>query len=236
LIAYAQKHGYNIYDVYVDDGISGTTFDRPDFKRMINDIETGNVNLVLCKDLSRFGRDPEKCIYYRDKYFLLKGVEFITADGIYSSLQGGTGMEGMLDFFNEHHARETSRKVKAVRKNAAAQGKFMGSRPPYGYMRNPANRHALVIDDNVGAVVQRIFHLYAIGNSARNIASTLTQEEIDPPNEYYFKSIGKPNPYPDKTKSWGAATITVMLESMVYIGHLVQGKEQTLSHKLKQRI
>ena len=236
LKAYAKEYGYEVYDIYADDGISGTTFDRPEFQRMISDIEHGNVNMVLVKDLSRFGRDHVKSGYYREDFFLNKGVRFIAIQDGYDSTQDDSGMTAIKDVFNEYHARETSKKVKAVRYNAAIQGKFMGSRTPYGYMRNPNNRHTLIADENVAAVVRKIFHMYSIGNSARHIAHILTQENIDPPNEYYFKSLGKSNPFSAKTNAWGAATLTVMLQNKVYIGHTVQGKAHTLSHKLKKRV
>jgi len=236
LIDYANDRGYGIYDVYADDGISGTTFDRPDFKRMLRDIENAKVNMVLVKDLSRFGRDTIKCGYYRDVYFLEKDVRFVAIHSGYDSKEDGTGMEGIMDYFNEYHARETSKKVKAVRKNAAIQGKFMGSRVPYGYMKNPNNRHTLVVEEEAAEVVRRIFHLYAIGNSARHIANILSKEGIDPPNVYYFKTLGKTNPFPSKTTTWGAATVTSILEREVYLGHTVQGKQRTLSHKIKKRV
>lgn len=236
LTAYAEEKGYNIVGAYVDDGYTGTNFDRPNWKRMIEDIEKGKINMVITKDLSRLGRNYVITGQYTDFYFPEHGVRYIAITDGYDSHHEDNDIAPFKNILNEMYAKDISKKVRSARKVAAKQGKFMGSKPPYGYLRSATDRHRLVIDDNVAYIIRRIFAMFADGDSARNIGSILNREKVDTPNEYYFKQIGRSNPYPTKKAAWGSATVMSILRSQVYIGNIVQGKQKTASHKLKKRI
>jgi len=237
LTGYAKEHGYNVYDCYVDDGYTGTMFDnRPNFQRMLDDIRLGRINMVLTKDLSRLGRNYIMIGQYRDFFFPEHGVRYIAINDGYDGLNEDNDIAAFKDILNEMYSKDISKKMRSARKVAAAQGKFMGRRPPYGYKRSETNKHALVIDERVSGVVKRIFALYAGGESARHIGCILTSEGILPPNEFYFRSLGQSNPYRSKLPVWGSASIMGLLKQQVYIGHTVQGKVFQASHKLKKRI
>ena len=236
LTAYAEEKGYNIVGSYVDDGYTGTDFNRPNWKRMIEDIENGKINMVITKDLSRLGRNYVITGQYTDFYFPENGVRYIAITDGYDSHHEDNDIAPFKNILNEMYAKDISKKVRSARKVAAKQGKFMGSKPPYGYLRSATDKHRLVVDDNVASIVRRVFNMFADGDSARNIGSILNRENIDTPNEYYFKQIGRSNPYPTKKAAWGSATVMTILRSQVYIGNIVQGKQKTASHKLKKRI
>ncbi|MCL1844088.1 MAG: recombinase family protein [Defluviitaleaceae bacterium] len=232
LRAYALEHGYNVHDVYIDNGESGTTFNRKDFQRMIDDIESGLVNMVLTKDLSRFGRNLSQAVHYRDDYFPKNGVRFISIDGKFDSERDAENDFAVLeDLFNEFYPRQVSRKVKATRKVAAERGQFMGSIPPYGYRRDPENKHKLVIDEEVAHIVKRIYEQFLKGDSARRIGDMLNRDGILPPQAHYWQYSNKRNPFEQNAKSWCSSTVLSILQRDVYIGNITQGKRTTFSYK-----
>ena len=232
LTDYAEAHGYTIYDEYIDDGETGTNFNRTNFQRMIGDIEAGAVNMVLTKDLSRFGRNIAQAIHYRDDFFPKHGVRFISIDGKYDSVRDEENDFALLeDIFNEYYPKQVSRKVKKTRKIAAERGQFMGSIPPYGYRRSSDNRHKLVVDEEVSPIVLRIFEQFKNGDSARRIGDRLNREGILPPQAHYYHYMGKENPYGRNAKTWCSSTIMSLLQKDVYIGNITQGKRTKWSFK-----
>ena len=216
----------------VDDGKSGTTFDRKNFQRMINDIEAGLINMVLTKDLSRFGRNSSQAAFYRDEFFPRNGVRYISIDGKYDSNKDVENDFAMFeDLFNEYYPRQVSRKVKRTRKIAAERGQFMGSIPPYGYRRDPENKHKLVVDEEVAHIVKRIYEQFLKGDSARRIGDMLNRNGVLPPQAHYWQYTNKMNPFERNAKSWCSSTVLSILQRDVYIGNITQGKRTTFSYK-----
>ena len=234
LMDFTAERGWHVEDIYIDDGISGTTFERPSFKRMVVDIEQKRINMVIVKDLSRLGRNYVKVGEYTDFFFPKHNVRFIVvAENIDSDNEND--VSGFLNVVNEHYAKDISRKIKASQKSLMKKGYFLGSQPPMGYVKSPEDKHRLIVDEDGAAIVRRLFHMYAIGCTARHIADTFNQEGVLSPREYYFHMIGKPNPYTNETVLWGSATVMRILRNQVYIGHMCSGKRRNRSFKLKQR-
>ena len=142
----------------------------------------------------------------------------------------------MHSMVNEIYAEDISKKSKAAKRSRAQQGKFLGSQAPYGYAKSPDDKNLLVIDGYSAGIVRRIFWLMSQGYSARAVADILNKDDVLNPREYHYAQLGKPNPYVSESKIWGSHTITNILKSEVYIGHLVQGKRLNKSPLLKIRV
>jgi DNA invertase Pin-like site-specific DNA recombinase len=234
LTRYAFDNGYEIYDEYIDDGMSGVKFNkkRKGFNNMIEDIKQGHVNMVLAGDLGRFGRNGSKGSFYRDEFFPEHGVRFVSLDGLFDSNKDEENdFAPFVDQFNEFYAKITSRKVKRSRKIAAEKGRFMGSFAPYGYRRSPEDKHKLIVDAEVAPIVKRIFEQFKNGDSARRIGDLLNQDNILPPQAHYYQYMGKANPYKLNAKTWCSSTILSILQKDVYVGHTTQGKRKVRSYK-----
>lgn len=234
----AKKEDFILYDTYVDDGYSGTNFNRPDFKRMIADIEDGKVNCVVVKDLSRFGRDYIDTGRYLERYFPELGVRFISVtDGIDSMKQAYDMLLPIKNIFNEQYARDISKKIQATVKSKQKAGEFIGAFTSYGYKKSPANKNKLVIDDYAANVVRRIFSLYIQGYGKQRIAKMLNAEGILCPSEY--KKVNGEN-YKnwnrlESTTYWSYSTVNSILHREMYVGNMVQGtKHQRMRSKQKK--
>ena len=235
LTDYVTEMGWNIRDVYSDDGYTGTNFDRPDFKRMIRDVEAGKLNCIVVKDMSRLGRNYVECGYYTDEFFKAKGVRFIALNDGIDTLEDND----MLPFchvVNEIYPKQVSRKVRQVKVSNARQGKFNGSQAAYGYEKSPHDTHILIPDEPAASIIRRIFAEFAAGFSARGIGNRLNAEGVDSPRFYHYKKIGKPNPNAEDKNRWGSATILQILRNRVYIGDMVQCKRSAVSYKVKKRL
>jgi DNA invertase Pin-like site-specific DNA recombinase len=231
---YVKEMGWNLQETYIDDGYTGTNFDRPDFKRMIRDIESGRLNCIIVKDLSRLGRNYVECGYYTDEFFLKKGVRFIAVnDGI--DTMEDNDMMPFHHVVNEIYPKQVSRKVRQVKASTAKQGKFIGSQAPYGYQKSPHDRYLLIPDEPAAAIIRRIFSEYASGISARAIGTLLTTDGVDSPKFYHYGKLGKATPSSDDKNSWGSGTILQIIRNRVYIGDMVQGKRSAVSYKVKKR-
>ncbi|MDL2288755.1 recombinase family protein [Oscillospiraceae bacterium OttesenSCG-928-F05] len=235
LTAYAEERGWHIHDIYIDDGVSGTTFERPGFQRMIEDIEAGDINLVLTKDLSRLGRNYVETGQYTEFFFPQHNVRYIAVNDNYDSQNEDNDIAPFKHILNEMYAKDISKKIRSARAVSARQGKFMGSVPPFGYTRDLNDKHHLVLDPPAALIVERIFTEYANGDSGRNIAEKLNAERVDCPRAYYYKQVGKPNPNQDEGNTWGSNTVMQLLRNQVYLGHMVQGKRKVVSFKTKRR-
>lgn len=234
----AKKEDFILYDTYVDDGYSGTNFNRPDFKRMIADIEDGKVNCVVVKDLSRFGRDYIDTGRYLERYFPELGVRFISVtDGIDSMKQAYDMLLPIKNIFNEQYARDISKKIQATVKSKQKAGEFIGAFTSYGYKKSPTNKNKLVIDDYAADVVRRIFSLYIQGYGKQRIAKMLNAEGILCPSEY--KKVNGEN-YKnwnrlESTTYWSYSTVNSILHREMYVGNMVQGtKHQRMRSKQKK--
>ena len=177
LTNYISEQGWQLYDTYVDDGISGTTFDRPGVQRMLDDAKTGKINLIICKDLSRFGRNYIQVGQYTDYIFPMYNIRFIALnDGIDTANSDSVSMDMMpiMNVFNEWHAANTSKKLRAVFESNAKSGKYMTTFCAYGYEKGTDENFTPVIDPYAAGIVRRIFEMRASGMNAKKIADVLT--------------------------------------------------------------
>ena len=234
---YVRQRGWNEYDIYIDDGYSGTNFNRPGVQRLIEDAKAKRINVILVKDLSRFGRNYIEFGQYTDYLFPSLGCRFIALNNGIDTMSdnGSTDVMCFLNLFNEFYSRDTSKKVKAVKKACAESGKFMGTYPAYGYKRDPADKHHLVIDEETAPIVRRIFAMRASGMGFHTIAVTLNEESIPSPGVLYYQRKGQSDPRRVNHK-WADETIKKIIRSEVYIGNMVQGKTGTLSYKSRKLI
>ena len=178
LHSYASEHGLHVVDEYIDDGWSGTNFDRPGFKRMINDIEAGSVNCVVTKDLSRFGREHVMMGYYLEFFFPEKHVRYIAVSEGEDTEKGLSDFVPFKNLFNEWYAKDTSRKVKAAFRAKFAAGQRVSSCAPIGYKKDPTNKNRLIPDEDTRWIIEKIFDLATHGNGAFSIAKRLKEENV----------------------------------------------------------
>ena len=237
LQSYVRQMGWNEVDVYIDDGYTGTNFNRPGVQRLIEDAKAKRINLILVKDLSRFGRNYIEFGQYTDYLFPSLGCRFIALNnGIDTeSRNGSTDVMCFLNLFNEFYSRDTSKKVKAVKRACAESGKFMGTYPAYGYKRDPDDKHHLVIDEETAPTVRRIFSMRAAGMGFHAIAAQLNDEGLPSPGMLYYQRKGKTDPRRVNHK-WAEETVKQLIRNEVYIGNMVQGKTGTMSYKSRKTI
>lgn len=229
------KDDFILYDTYIDDGFTGTNFNRPSFKRMIADIDAGSVNCVIVKDLSRFGRDYIDTGKYLERYFPDNEVRFISiTDNIDSMKQAYDMLLPIKNIFNEQYARDISKKVHASMKTKQRAGEFIGAFPSYGYRKSPADKNKLVIDEYAAEVIRKIFNLYIEGYGKIRIAAILNEDGIACPSEY--KKINGDNYRNsnrlERTSYWTYSTINRILQNEMYIGNMVQNKK---SQKMREK-
>lgn len=230
---FVQQHRLNVYDTYIDDGWSGTSFDRPSFRRMIADIEGKKVNMVITKDLSRLGRDYIMTGHYMERYFPEHRVRYISLlDGIDTGVDStANDITPFRAIMNDMYAKDISKKIKSVKRDKQRKGQFIGGKPMYGYKMHPTEKNKIVIDEAVAPVVRRIFALAISGMSCRKIATTLNEEGIPTPATYCGWKVGNPGPY---TGLWSSERISEMLKNETYIGNMVQGRMVKISYKSKK--
>lgn len=230
------------YDFYVDDGWSGTNFNRPDFTRMMEDIYAGNVNCVIVKDLSRFGRNYTDSGNYLDNVFVRLRVRFIAlnngVDTASNNMNAATQCisVGVTNVINESVAATTSVNVRGTLNVNRAQGKFIGSFPTYGYLKDPNDHHKLIIDVEVAPVVRSIFEKFIAGKSILGITRELNNEGLPNPSMYKkLKGFNYRHPTSRREDGlWSDSSVRRILQNEMYIGNMVQGKNTTISYKIKQ--
>ena len=235
---YCKDHAITNFEFYCDDGASGTNFQRKSFQKMHDDILSGEITLVLVKDLSRFGRNYIEVGAYVEE-FKEHGVRFIAVDDNYdSAVNVDDLMFPMKNVINELYARDVSKKTKAAKKAKARSGQFMGSKPPFGYKLDPNDRHHLIVDEPAAEVIRRIFRLAAQGHGYNKIACILRDEKVLTPIAYfnlhnpdYFKSD-----YWRKEFDWHVTSIRAMLNNEVYLGKLIYGKQRSKKMKSKLKV
>ena len=230
---FVQQHRLIVYDTYIDDGWSGTSFDRPAFQRMIVDIEAKKVNMVITKDLSRLGRDYILTGHYMERYFPEHRVRYISLlDGIDTGVDStANDITPFRAIMNDMYAKDISKKIKSVKRDKQRKGQFIGGKPVYGYKMHPTEKNKIVIDEEVAPIVRRIFALALSGMSCRNIASLLNQEGVPTPATYAGLPVARPGPY---TGLWSSERISDMLQNETYIGNMVQGRSVKISYKSKK--
>lgn len=231
-----------LYDSYVDDGFSGSNFDRPEFKRMIGDIEAGKVDCVIVKDLSRFGRDYIESGRYIQKIFPALSVRFIALTDHYDSLHADAGESGIVlpvkNFINDSYCRDISIKVKSQFEVKRRNGEYIAPFALYGYRKAEHNKNRLVADDYAAEIVRSIFEWKIEGMAVSAIADKLNGLGILSPKEYK-KATGTNyrGGFSGAVKSgWSSATVKRILTNEMYLGHMVQGKTGKINYKLKKSI
>ena len=226
---YIKENGLIFVDEYKDDGISGTTFDRPDFNRMIEDIENKKINMVITKDLSRLGRDYIKTGYYIENYFPEKNVRYVSIlDGIDTFIDStNNDVTPFKAIINDMYAKDISKKIKGVLREKELRGEYLGSIAPYGYKKSKTHKNKLEIDENVSYVIEKIFELYSQGNGVQRISNILDKEGIDPPSKYLNQK--------HQRTTWSPKSIRAILVNEAYIGNTVQNKCVSVSYKVKKR-
>lgn len=236
LSRYANENGFSIYKIYIDDGYSGTNFERPQFKQMIADIENGLIDVVITKDLSRLGREYLQTGSYIEIFFPANNVRYIAGNDGVDTSTGENEFLGIKNIINEFYAKDTSRKVRSARISLAKQGKYLAPVAPYGYQKSPADKHILIPDEVTAPIVKRMFRMAKEGMVPYQIANTFKNEKILMPIAYTAKTTGRyktkyDNRYP---YDWQRSTIAAMLRNKVYIGTLVNHKRTFHSFKNKQ--
>ena len=226
---YIKENHLVLIDEYKDDGISGTTFDRPDFNRMIDDIENKKINMVITKDLSRLGRDYIKTGYYIENYFPEKSVRYVSIlDGIDTFLESNNNdVTPFKAIINDMYAKDISKKIKGVLKEKELKGEYLGSIAPYGYKKSNTQKNKLEIDENASYIVKRIFELYSEGIGFQRIATILDKEKVSPPSKYMNMQ--------HQRETWNPKSIRAILVNETYIGNTVQNKCTSISYKIKKK-
>ena len=233
LTEYVSKQGWTVYDEYVDDGVSGVSFDRPGVQRLLYDAKTGKINLILCKDLIRFGRYYIQVGQFTDYIFPMHNIRFIAlSDNVdtLNSQSAGMDMMPIVNIFNEWHCASTSKKIRAVLESGAKNGKYKSPTAAYGYIKSDYEKHTPIIDPEAAAVVRRIFELRAKGITMAHIAEILNAEKIPSPSEYYYGKIGKPN-RKSVANLWCRTSVRRILKNPIYIGTMAQLRTTTVSYK-----
>ena len=234
---YAEERGFEIHDEYIDDGISGTTFQRPEVQRLLDDAKTGVINTIIVKDLSRFGRNYIEVGQYVDYVFPAFGIRFIAIqDNVDTENRDSGAMEMMpiMNVFNEWHAANTSKKIRAVRRSNAKEGIYTAKKASYGYKMGTDKKRAPVIDEETAPIVKRIFEMYASGMSPRKISEVLYLEGLPSRAAYAYTQAGQ-NQKTIVMGLWTAVTIREMLNKIIYIGHMPQLRWTSLSYKNHKR-
>lgn len=234
LMQYIKENKLNFIAEYVDDGISGTSFDRPGFNKMIEDIENGKINMVITKDLSRLGRNYVQSGYYTETYFPEHNVRYIAIlDNIDTAIDSANNdIAPFKSILNEMYAKDTSKKINSVLQSKRKQGEYLGT-APYGYKKDPENKYHLIIDEEAAKVVKLIFERYLEGYGTMQIADYLSEQKIPIPSDYNKKKRG--------AKSityglWAQSTVRFILSNEIYTGTVIQGKRKKLSFKSKKFI
>ncbi len=241
---YSEEHHFPNIRFYIDDGYSGASFDRPSFKRMMADVESGKVGIVIVKDQSRLGRDYLQTGMLMEITFPQYDVRFIAINDGVDSINGVSDFSGIKNYFNDFYARDTSRKIRAVQRDKGERGERVGSSIPYGYMKNPEyngnqkEQPLLIVDPEAAPIVKRIFEMYASGIGIVKICDTLTREKITSPSVYLFQRTGSHsnNPNLSRPYQWVQTTVRKMLSNQEYVGDTVNFKTYSKSNKLKKRL
>ena len=242
LTRYAAEHGYTNLKILVDDGYTGTNFDRPGVQEGFALVKQGLVGCWLVKDLSRFGRDYLTVGQYTDIIFPSYDVRFIAVnDGVDSERGDGDGFAAIRNLFNEWYPRDTSKKVRVVFRQKGTSGKHLG-KPPYGYRTDPADKDHWIIDEDAAPVVKRIFDFAIDGKGPEQIARILEQDKVLTTKALYAKqSENHPDPkkrkkMPERPYHWIGQSVAGILERMEYTGCTCNFKTYSKSYKLKKRI
>ena len=234
LLKYATDNHFSNPTFFIDDGVSGVTFDRPGWNEMIRLAEAGKVQTVIVKDMSRMGRDYLKVGYYTESFFAERDIRYIAINDGVDSDKGDNDFTPFRNLFNDFYARDTSKKIRAVMRAKGNAGEHLCTNPPYGYMKDPADKKKWMVDEEAAEIVRRIFDLCIAGKGPMQIAKLLTAEHILTVKAHYAQRAGKP--LPEKPYHWDPKSVAGILERPEYTGCTVNFKTYSKSHKLKKRL
>ena len=232
LTQYAREHGFLVVETYVDDGWSGLNFDRPDFNRMLDDIEAGKIDVVITKDLSRLGRDHLKVGHFTEIYFPMKNVRYIAVNDCVDTANKNNDIAALKNVMNEFYSRDNSRKIRSSIRARAKAGLYRCSYAPFGYRKSSDNHNKLVVDGETAWIVKRIFELANAGMGAHKIASIFREEKVPCPS-WWQHTRGEKH-YPERFKNpqnqyeWSHTIIRNMIGNPVYLGHSVMCKTEAI--------
>lgn len=238
---FVKEHGFSVFDEYVDDGWTGTNFDRPNFKRMMDDMESGKINCIVTKDLSRFGREHIQTDFYIECIFPEKSVRFIAIHDNVDTANGVSDLVAIKNLFNEWYPKETSRKVKAAFTAKHANGETICTYAPIGYKKDPEQKNHLIVDEETRWIVEKIFDMAAHGMGAAAIVKRLIEDKVPTSawlnfqNNGSFARIFEGQPE-SKRYQWTINQVKLLLGNEAYIGNFVYGRQAKVSYKSKKRI
>ncbi len=232
---YLKQNNFKHYSEFIDDGATGTNFEREGFKKLLEEIESGNINTVITKDVSRIGRNYVKTGFYLEDYFVSKGVRYISVLDAIDTYSEVIGNE-LLPFraiLNDMYSKDISLKQKSSLMERKKRGKYIACYAPYGYKKNDKMVGKLNIDEEAAKIVKRIFVLFLQGNGTTAIARLLTEEKIPTPAMHLNMNTDKDSML---YAIWKPNTIKRILRNKTYLGYMIQNKEKTLSHKNHTRV
>jgi len=228
----AERPDLELAETYIDNGLTGQTFERPAFQRMLCDLESGKINCCVTKDLSRLGRNSIDTGYYIEKYFPTHGIRYIAINDSYDSADGSSGgiMVSLKNLVNEAYALDIGRKIRATKQMNIRNGCFVGRFPPYGFLKSPEDCHKLIPDAKTAPIVKNMFEMAANGDGARAICDWLNSSGVLPPKRY-LHSIGlATEKEANGSIHWCKGVVYAILRNRVYVGDMVQGKYRTSQH------
>lgn len=234
---YCNENSIIIFKEYCDDGYSGTNFERPGFKEMVEDIKKKKINLIITKDLSRFGRDYIQSGYYIENVFDDYNIRYIAIEDKIDTLDNDNEINMPLkNLFNDIYAREISKTTKSSLDARAKEGLYLASRPPFGYIKSSENKHLLIIDREAAKIVEFIFSLAADGNGLGKITKALNNKNIATPSAYYALKNPKQSINIKRSAEWSISSVKSILENKTYLGMIIHGKTRVKSIYNKKRI
>ena len=234
LSKYAAEHGFRNIQFFVDDGYSGTSFQRPGFQEMMKYVEDYSVSAVIVKDLSRLGRECSYMGRLQDFIFPAYDVRFIAINDDVDSAKGENDFAVFKNVFNDYYAKDTSKKIRAVVKMRGEAGEHIASNPPYGYIKDPQDKKKWIVDEEAAKVVRRIFSLCIAGKGPMQIAKILTADKVLTVTTYHARQKGWA--MPENLYQWCAKSVAGILERREYTGCTVNFKTYTKSLKFKKRM
>ncbi len=234
---YVKENNYTVIDEYVDDGFSGTNFDRPAFKKMMKDIELGKINMIITKDMSRLGRDYIGTGELIEKYFPNNNIRYIAINDGIDTFTDNTNNDiaPFKAIMNDMYAKDISKKIKTSLHSRMKEGLYVSGRCPFGYMKDPTNKNHLVINAEQADTVKLVFDLALKGNTYHSIAQYLTEKKIKTPASYY-NYVWNKNCISQEYGVWVDTTIKAILTNRIYVGDAVQGKTKKINYKLKKMV
>nr|WP_318686746.1 recombinase family protein [uncultured Acetatifactor sp.] len=232
LTQYAKEHGFLVVEVYVDDGWSGLNFQRPDFNRMLDDIEAGRIDVVITKDLSRLGRDHLKVGHFTEIYFPMKNVRYIAVNDGVDTANKNNDIAALKNVMNEFYSRDNSRKIRSSIRARAKAGLYRTSFNPIGYRKAPDNHNKLIVDVETAWIVKRIFELAGAGMGAHKIATQFRREQVPCPSWWLHsrgeKDYSKRFENPENKYEWSHTVIRNIIANPLYLGHSVMCKTESI--------